>query len=182
MWSTKSCVLHLSRSFLSVQISQKERLLPCDSHQMLQNYVFPCKMLLFVRWKAVTNICSMGLSVYTYIYLYEYRYILISICVYTYKYRHIEYMSSQHRFTQIYLSNLYNEMTSLVDAGRTVDIGYLDLRKAFETVSPVMSGKLMNYGQDKNTVKQTENCLNCQAERLVINSTKSTHQWYYPRD
>lgn len=40
-----------------------------------------------------------------------------------------------------------------MDAGRTVDIGYLDLRKAFETVSPVMSGKLMNYGQDKNTVK-----------------------------
>lgn len=40
-----------------------------------------------------------------------------------------------------------------MDAGRTVDIGYLDLRKVFETVSPVMSGILWNYGQDKNTVK-----------------------------
>lgn len=48
----------------------------------------------------------------------------------------------------------YDEMTSSVEAGRTVDIGYFDFRKAFETViSIISSDKQMKYRLERTTAK-----------------------------
>jgi len=44
---------------------------------------------------------------------------------------------------------LYNGMTGGVDEGRAVDVVYLDLSKAFETVSQnILLGKLRKCGLD----------------------------------
>lgn len=43
---------------------------------------------------------------------------------------------------------LYEEMTSLVDEGRALDVIYLDFSKAFDTIfHNVLLDKLMKYGQ-----------------------------------
>ncbi|PKU31043.1 rna-directed dna polymerase from mobile element jockey- hypothetical protein [Limosa lapponica baueri] len=79
--------------------------------------------------------------------------------------------SSQHGFTKgkSCLTNLINfcdEVTGLVDKGRTVNIVYLDFRKAFNTVSH----KIL----DEQTVRWIENWLNGPAHRVVISDTKSS--------
>ncbi|GAB0177390.1 mitochondrial enolase superfamily member 1 [Grus japonensis] len=74
--------------------------------------------------------------------------------------------SSQHGFTKgkSYLTdliNFYDEMTSLVDKGKTVNIVYLDLSKAFNTFShKIITEELLMYRLDEQTVRQTENWLN----------------------
>lgn len=88
--------------------------------------------------------------------------------------------SIQHGFMKgkSYLTDLmafYNKVISLMDEGRTVDFVYLDFNRAFGTVScNILIDKLMKYGLDKWTVRWSENWLNCQAESVVIGSTKST--------
>lgn len=73
------------------------------------------------------------------------------------------------------LMAFYNKVISLMDEGRTVDFVYLDFNRAFGTVScNILIDKLMKYGLDKWTVRWSENWLNCQAESVVISSTKST--------
>ena len=68
----------------------------------------------------------------------------------------------------------YNKVTSSMGEGRTVDFVYLEFSKAFGTVScNILTDKLMKYGLDKWTVRWSENLLNCQAQRVVISSTKS---------
>ena len=63
--------------------------------------------------------------------------------------------SSQHGFTKgkSWLTNLINfhdEMTSLVDKGKTVDIVYLAFSKAFNTVShKILTEKLLMYRLDE---------------------------------
>ena len=50
------------------------------------------------------------------------------------------------------LINFYDEMTGLVDEGRAVDIVYLDLRKAFDTVfHKILTDKLLMYGLDEQS-------------------------------
>ncbi|KAK4818742.1 hypothetical protein QYF61_018729 [Mycteria americana] len=86
----------------------------------------------------------------------------------------------QHGFTEgkSCLTNLitfYDEVTGLADEGRAVDIVSLDFSKAFGTVSRnTFVEKLMMCGLDEQTVKWTENCLNCQAQRGMISGTKSS--------
>ncbi|PKU45823.1 rna-directed dna polymerase from mobile element jockey- hypothetical protein [Limosa lapponica baueri] len=88
--------------------------------------------------------------------------------------------NSQHGFTKekSYLINLitsFDEMTGFVDKGRAVDIVYLDNSKAFGTVSHrMLIEKLMKYGLDEQTVRWTENWLNCQIQRVVISGRKSS--------
>ncbi|GAB0179502.1 hypothetical protein GRJ2_000415500 [Grus japonensis] len=57
-------------------------------------------------------------------------------------------------------------MTDLVDEGKAVDIVYLDLSKAFNTMSCKISiDKLLMYGLDEQTVRWIENWLNGWAQR-----------------
>lgn len=81
------------------------------------------------------------------------------------------------------LTAFHDEMTSSVDDGKAVDIVYLDFSKALNTVSRnSLIHKLMEYRPDERTVKWTENCPKCQAQRVAINDTKSSwsHQWCAP--
>lgn len=49
-------------------------------------------------------------------------------------------------------------MNGLVDEEKVVDIIYLDIRKAFDTVShKILIEKLLMYGVDEQTVKWIEN-------------------------
>lgn len=69
----------------------------------------------------------------------------------------------------------YNKVTSSMDEGSTVDFVYLNFSKAFGTFSrntPI--DVLMKYGLDKRMVRCSDNLLNCQAQRVVISTTKST--------
>lgn len=67
--------------------------------------------------------------------------------------------SSYYGFTQgkLCLTNLisfFNEITSLMDEGRAVDVFFLDFSKAFHTVSHTIStDKLWMHGLDGQTVK-----------------------------
>ena len=68
-------------------------------------------------------------------------------------------MSSQHGFTKgksclTTVISVYDEMITSVDAGRTVDVAYLDFRKAFQIVSHnILIDKLIKYDLDKNIVR-----------------------------
>lgn len=56
------------------------------------------------------------------------------------------------------LISFYDEMTSLIDEGRAVDIFYLDFSKAFDDVPcKIHIKKLLKYGLDEQTVRLTEN-------------------------
>ena len=91
--------------------------------------------------------------------------------------------SSQHGFSKgkSCLTNLItfydegyfaNPSTGLVDEGRMVDIVYLAFSKAVDTVSHnTLVEKLMKHGLDKQAVRWTENCLNDQAQRVVISGS-----------
>ena len=72
------------------------------------------------------------------------------------------------------LITFYDEMPGLVNERRAMDIVYLDISKAFDTVSHKILGKLMKYGLDAQSVRWIENRLNSQAERVVIIGTKSS--------
>lgn len=63
------------------------------------------------------------------------------------------------------LTNLiafFDEVTSLVDEGRAVDIVHLHFNKAYDSVShDILIDKLMKYRLGKWTVRWTENWLRC---------------------
>uniref|UniRef100_A0A8C8S192 Reverse transcriptase domain-containing protein n=1 Tax=Pelusios castaneus TaxID=367368 RepID=A0A8C8S192_9SAUR len=68
-------------------------------------------------------------------------------------------------------------MTGFVDAGRAVDVVYLDFSKAFDTVShSILVGKLRKYGLDEWTVRWIENWLDQWAQRVGINGSMSGWQ------
>ncbi|TRZ25772.1 hypothetical protein HGM15179_001358 [Zosterops borbonicus] len=72
---------------------------------------------------------------------------------------------SQHRFRRgrSCLTNLisfYDQVTHLVDAGRAVDVVYLDFSKAFDTVShSTLLDKLASLGLDRSTLCWVRNWL-----------------------
>lgn len=66
-----------------------------------------------------------------------------------------------------------NKMTSLVD--EAIDVFCFNFRKAFNTISyKISTDKVIKCRLNKWTIKQTENWLNCQAEKVIISSTKSS--------
>ncbi|KAJ7401037.1 rna-directed dna polymerase from mobile element jockey-like [Pitangus sulphuratus] len=80
----------------------------------------------------------------------------------------------------------YDEMTSLADEGKAVDIVYLDFSTAFDSVShKIFTENLSMHGLEEQTVRLTENWMNDWAQRVVISDTKtpwrlvtsSIHQW-----
>ena len=68
-------------------------------------------------------------------------------------------------------------MTRLVDEGKAVDVAYLDLSKAFETIShSILLEKLAAHGLDGHTLSWVKNWLGRRAQRLVMNGVKSSWQ------
>ncbi|PKU44320.1 rna-directed dna polymerase from mobile element jockey-like [Limosa lapponica baueri] len=90
--------------------------------------------------------------------------------------------ASQHGFMEgrSCLTNLisfYDHVTCLLDAGKAVDIVYLDFSKAFDTVPHrVLLEKLENHGIDKCILHWVKNWLDGNAQRVVINGVKSSWQ------
>lgn len=67
-----------------------------------------------------------------------------------------------------------DEMSDLVGEGRAVDIVYWDFSKAYDAFShKFFVEKQLKYGLGEQTVKWIKNCLNGQAQRIVISGTKS---------
>ncbi|CAM5130495.1 unnamed protein product, partial [Natator depressus] len=90
--------------------------------------------------------------------------------------------NSQHGFTKrkSRLTNLiafYDEITGSVDEGKAVDMLFLDFNKAFDTVShSILASKLKKYGLDEWTIRWVEIWLDCRAQWVVINGSKSSWQ------
>jgi len=90
--------------------------------------------------------------------------------------------SSQHGFMndKSYLTSLiscYDQVTCLVDEGKAVDIVYLDLSKAFDTVPhSILLEKPDARGLDGCTLRWIKNWLNGRAQRVVVNGVKSNWQ------
>ena len=69
----------------------------------------------------------------------------------------------------------YDKVTKSLDAGVSVDIVFLDFRKAFNTVShPVLIKKLGDCGVDTHTVKWVTNWLEGRTQRVVVDGSFST--------
>ncbi|CAM5088131.1 unnamed protein product [Eretmochelys imbricata] len=90
--------------------------------------------------------------------------------------------NSQHGFTngKSCLTNLiafYDEITGSVDMRKAVDMIYLDISKAFVTVShSILASKLKKYGLDEWIVRLIESWLDCRAQRVAINGLMSSWQ------
>lgn len=62
------------------------------------------------------------------------------------------------------LTDLYDEVTVMVNEGRAVDIVHLIFKKAFNSIScNILTDKLMKCGLETWTVKWTESWMNGQA-------------------
>lgn len=83
----------------------------------------------------------------------------------------------KRKLSLITLTGFHGKVTGSVDKGRVVNIVYLHFSKAFPKVFDIfLTTKMVRYGQDKQMIRWMENWLNCQAERVVIGSTKSNRQ------
>ncbi|RMB92876.1 hypothetical protein DUI87_30770 [Hirundo rustica rustica] len=86
---------------------------------------------------------------------------------------------SQHGFRRARssLTNLisfYDQVTHLVDAGRAVDVVYLDFSKAFDIVShSIFLDKLAAHSLDRSTLHWVRNWQDGQAQRVVVNGAAS---------
>ncbi|RMC09666.1 hypothetical protein DUI87_13452 [Hirundo rustica rustica] len=87
---------------------------------------------------------------------------------------------SQHGFRRgrSCLTNLisfYDQVTHLVDAGKAVDVVYLDFSKVFDTVShSILLTKLAARGLDKSTLCWVRNWLDGRTQRVVVNGAASS--------
>ncbi|GAB0208631.1 hypothetical protein GRJ2_003328800 [Grus japonensis] len=71
--------------------------------------------------------------------------------------------------------SFYDKVTHLVDEGKAVAVVYLDFSKAFDTVShSILLEKLAAHGLDGHTLCWVKNCLDGQAQRVVVNGVKSS--------
>ncbi|CAM4699543.1 unnamed protein product [Caretta caretta] len=90
--------------------------------------------------------------------------------------------NSQHGFTKgksclINLIAFCDKITGSVDEGKAVDVLFLDVSKAFDTVShSILASKLKKYGLDEWTIRWIESWLDCRAQRVAINASMSSWQ------
>lgn len=88
---------------------------------------------------------------------------------------------SQHGFAKgkFSLPNLTTfgyEETDLADE-REVDVVYLGLEKAFDTVfHRILLEKLLMYGVDEQVLRWVENCLNGWIQSVVVSGTRSSRR------
>jgi len=97
---------------------------------------------------------------------------------------------SQHEFMvgRSCLTNLiffYDQVARLVDEGKAVDVIYLDISKAFDTVPHSILEKLAAHGLDGHTLCCIKNWLSGRAQRVLVNGVKSSwqlagHEWCSP--
>jgi len=89
---------------------------------------------------------------------------------------------SQHGFMKgrsclTNLNSFYDQMARLVNEGKAVDVIYLDLSKAFDTVlHSILLEKLAAHGLDGCTLHWTKNWLNGGAQRVVVNGVTSSRR------
>ncbi|KAK4827767.1 hypothetical protein QYF61_021512 [Mycteria americana] len=87
---------------------------------------------------------------------------------------------SQHGFMKgrSCLTNLisfYDKVTPSVDEEKAVDVVYRDFSKAFDTIShSILLEKLAAHGLDGHTLCWVKNCLDGQAQRVVVNGVYSS--------
>ena len=64
-----------------------------------------------------------------------------------------------------------------MDAGKAVHVVYLDLSKAFDSIShSILLEKLAAHGLDRDTHSWVKNWLDGRAQRVVVNGVKSSWQ------
>ncbi|RMB98864.1 hypothetical protein DUI87_24408 [Hirundo rustica rustica] len=86
---------------------------------------------------------------------------------------------SQHGFRRgrscfTNLISFYDQVTHLVDAGRAVDVVYLDFSKAFELSRSTLLDKLAAHGLDRSTLHWVRNWLDGRAQRVVVDGAASS--------
>ncbi|KAJ7410818.1 rna-directed dna polymerase from mobile element jockey-like [Willisornis vidua] len=75
------------------------------------------------------------------------------------------------------LIDLIDKVTCLVDKGKVVDLVYLNVSKAFGTVSySILLKKLAAYGLDGCTIHCVNDWLDGWAQRVVVNEVTSSWQ------
>jgi len=73
------------------------------------------------------------------------------------------------------LEELPYQVTHLVFEGKAVDVVYLGISKAFDTVShSILVEKLAAHGFDRSTLCWVNNWLGGWAQRVVVNGIKSS--------
>ncbi|RMC09659.1 hypothetical protein DUI87_13445 [Hirundo rustica rustica] len=78
-------------------------------------------------------------------------------------------------YRPVSLISVPSKVTLLVDVGKAVDVVYLDFSKAFDTVSHcILLEKLAAHGFDRSTLCWVKNCLDGQAQRVVVNGAASS--------
>ncbi|RMB95383.1 hypothetical protein DUI87_28371 [Hirundo rustica rustica] len=82
---------------------------------------------------------------------------------------------NQHQFRRgrsclTNLISIHDQVACLVDAGKAVDVDYLDFSEAFDTVShSILLDKLAAHGLDRSTLLWVRNWLDGRAQRVVVN-------------
>jgi len=71
------------------------------------------------------------------------------------------------------LISFYDKVTRLVDKGKPVNVVYLDISKAFDTVThSILLEKLTAHGLDSPTLCSDKNRLDGQTQRVVVNGVQ----------
>jgi len=79
------------------------------------------------------------------------------------------------------LISFCDQVTCLVDEGKAVDVIYLDLSKAFNTVShSILLERLAAHGSDGCPLHWMKNGLNGRVHRVVVNGVVAAPKWCSP--